>query len=136
MSFARSLFLAGFVAGKRKADELWSLLQSSVVDSEDSLLLSPFVVLAISVSCPRPLPSLPRLGADPSFRSLAVSIYERRDFKLEVGASISCAANGTQVCLNISCCREPELTFGADPSPNRSGFANGESTSPRDVPSS
>ncbi|KAM0786826.1 hypothetical protein ACM66B_002255 [Microbotryomycetes sp. NB124-2] len=25
-----------------------------------------------------------------------VSIYERRDFKLEVGASISCAANGTQ----------------------------------------
>ncbi|KZP25080.1 hypothetical protein FIBSPDRAFT_856478 [Athelia psychrophila] len=27
-----------------------------------------------------------------------VSIYERRDFKLEVGASISCAANGGQVC--------------------------------------
>lgn len=26
----------------------------------------------------------------------AVEIYERRDFNVEVGASISCAANGTQ----------------------------------------
>lgn len=29
-------------------------------------------------------------------RNTIVDIYERRDFNVEVGASISCAANGTQ----------------------------------------
>ncbi len=28
--------------------------------------------------------------------TVVVEIYERRDFDVEVGASISCAANGTQ----------------------------------------
>lgn len=79
--------------------------QSSVVDSEDLLLPSLFAVLGILVSGSLLPPS--RLLASELIRPFAaVSIYERRDFKLEVGASISCAANGTQVSHQLHTCSE------------------------------